>query len=49
MGKMNKLVMMQTATPIPIAIRRRRATSSILSARTPDTATRLKVKSHFFI
>ncbi|KAJ0758491.1 hypothetical protein HanLR1_Chr04g0151041 [Helianthus annuus] len=42
MGKMNKLVIMQTATPIPIAIRRRRATSSILSARTPDTATRLK-------
>ncbi|XP_059625847.1 protein trichome birefringence-like 11 isoform X3 [Cornus florida] len=42
MGKMNKLVNKQTTKPIPIVERRSRANSMILSARTPDTTTRLK-------
>lgn len=43
LGKMNKLVKTQTANPMPMVERRWRASSIILSARKPDTTTRLKV------
>ncbi|KAJ0871281.1 hypothetical protein HanRHA438_Chr11g0510511 [Helianthus annuus] len=39
---MSKLVNTQTAKPMPIVERRSRANAITLSARKPDTATRLK-------